>query len=1088
MIPASRVADAITSHSRVVLLALVITTAAVGSGVTLLGTDGSLEAFEPDTPETRAGEYVDANFTSADENTTTAVVITTGRNVLTRESLLASLRLQREIRRNESINATLVDDEPITGVENVVASAAIYDERIDELENRSDALEARSEELNATIDRLEAGLDEVRAIQRAFEYDAEGLPADGPAYRDRKARADRAVEAVVDRVTAGIWSGQRSRYERFVESVREDESRLVELEREHGENASANESYRERERRIEDRYAWTTPILSVQFARLEANASSLEDEFETIEDRRENREPLDAQVAALANESDADFRELRRELLNGSGPGGTDVLELVASSYRPGAPRAGARMTALTQVVENESGLEMGVTDPRVIESQVRLRELAAGFEDLGGNAGRTAADGSGDGTAAEDGTDAGASGDGVADEYRVFGTGLLEEEIDRSIGDSLAIVGLFALVFVALALLVTYRDPVDIAVGLLGIGLVLLWTAGLLGWLGLGFNLFSVAVPVLLIGLSVDFSLHVVMRYRERRGQAGVADTVRGAMAAALAGVGTALVWVTVTTAMGFAANVASPLSVIREFGIAAALGILSALIVFGGLVPALKIELDGLLASRGFDRQRPAFGTGGWSSRALSAGATAARRSPAAVLIALLLVTGAGAYGAAGVDTSFERAEFTPRSPPDWMGSLPGGIAPGAYHTAETLDVLTGEFQRFDAEADVLVRGNVTDPRTLDRLSAARRDAAAKPTVYTLPTGDADVDGPLSTMRDVADDDDEFNETFRAADTDGDGVPDRDVPGLYDALFAADEEAASEVIHRSNGTYEALRLVVGTRGDASYAATAADMRAIADTVEADPRAGDVETDPRAGDVETDPVRDDSAEPATTAGAGDDSAEPVATTGASGIDLVTTTGAGVPPGVTAVATGGPVVNSVIEGFLFETLTRGFVVAFLAVFVFLVAVYRVAGAGATLGAVTLVPVTLSVAWILGTMALLGIPFNVLTVTITSLGIGLGVDYSIHVSARYRLELRERGTVREALEATVTGTGGALLGSATTTVAAFGTLGLALLPVLGQFGVITAVAIAYAFVASVVGLPALLVLWTRYLGPDVPQEE
>lgn len=1070
MIPASRVADAITSHSRVVLLALVITTAAVGAGATMLGTDASLEAFEPDTPETRAVEYVDANFTSTDENTTTAVVITTGGNVLSRKSLLASLRLQREIRRDDSINATLVDDEPITGVENVVASAAIYDERIDELENRSDALEARSEELNATVDRLEAGLDEVRAIQRAFEYDTEGLPADSPAYRDRKARADRDVEAVLDRVTAGLWSGQRSRYERFVESVREDESRLVELEREHGENASANESYRERERRIEDRYAWTTPILSVQFARLEANASSLEDEFETIEDRRESRAPLDAQVAALENESDADFRELRRELLNGTGPGGADVLELVASSYRPGAPRAGARMTVLTQVVGNESGLEMGVTDPRVIESQVRLRELAAGFDDSGGNAGRTAAaDGPRDGTVA-DGPGSGANSEGpeggTADEYRVFGTGLLEEEIDRSIGDSLAIVGLFALVFVTLALLVTYRDPVDIAVGLLGIGLVLLWTAGLLGWLGLGFNLFSVAVPVLLIGLSVDFSLHVVMRYRERRGQAGVTDTVRGAMAAALAGVGTALVWVTVTTAMGFAANVASPLGVIREFGIAAALGILSALIVFGGLVPALKIELDGLLASRGFDRQRAAFGTGGgWSSRALSAGATAARRSPAAVLIALLLVTGAGAYGAAGVDTSFERAEFTPRSPPVWMESLPGGIAPGAYHTAETLDVLTGEFQRLDAEADVLVRGNVTDPRTLDRLSAARRDAAAKPTVYTLPTGDADVDGPLSTMRDVAEDDDEFNETFRAADTDGDGVPDRDVPGLYDALFAADEEAASEVIHRANGTYEALRLIVGTRGDASYAATAADVRAIADTVE---------TAPRAGGVETNPTQDDGAEPVTATGAGDDSVEPV-----------TTTEAGVPPGVTAVATGQPVVNSVIEGFLFETLTRGFVVAFLAVFVFLVAVYRVAGAGATLGAVTLVPVTLSVAWILGTMTLLGIPFNVLTVTITSLGIGLGVDYSIHVSARYRLELRERGTVREALEATVTGTGGALLGSATTTVAAFGTLGLALLPVLGQFGVITAVAIAYAFAASVVGLPALLVLWTRYLGPDVP---
>ncbi len=61
--------------------------------------------------------------------------------------------------------------------------------------------------------------------------------------------------------------------------------------------------------------------------------------------------------------------------------------------------------------------------------------------------------------------------------------------------------------------------------------------------------------------------------------------------------------------------------------------------------------------------------------------------------------------------------------------------------------------------------------------------------------------------------------------------------------------------------------------------------------------------------------------------------------------------------------------------------------------------------------------------------------------ITSLTIGLGVAYSIHISARYTLELDRQGNVWDAMNTTVTGTGGALLGSAATTVGGFGTLRL-----------------------------------------------
>jgi predicted RND superfamily exporter protein len=122
------------------------------------------------------------------------------------------------------------------------------------------------------------------------------------------------------------------------------------------------------------------------------------------------------------------------------------------------------------------------------------------------------------------------------------------------------------------------------------------------------------------------------------------------------------------------------------------------------------------------------------------------------------------------------------------------------------------------------------------------------------------------------------------------------------------------------------------------------------------------------------------------------------------------------------------------------------------------------------------------------MALVGIPFNILTGMITSLTVGLGVAYSIHLSERYNQELERADSMWEAMHTAVTGTGGALLGSAATTVGGFGVLAFAILPPLQQFGIITGLTIIYAFLASVLVLPSLLVVWTRWFGPEeVPTE-
>jgi predicted RND superfamily exporter protein len=110
------------------------------------------------------------------------------------------------------------------------------------------------------------------------------------------------------------------------------------------------------------------------------------------------------------------------------------------------------------------------------------------------------------------------------------------------------------------------------------------------------------------------------------------------------------------------------------------------------------------------------------------------------------------------------------------------------------------------------------------------------------------------------------------------------------------------------------------------------------------------------------------------------------------------------------------------------------------------------------------------------MRYLSIPLNALTATILSIAIGLGIDYSAHVVHRFVDEYESGADVFTALDDTVRGTGGALLGSMLTTATGMGVLALAITPVLGQFGVVTALSIGLSFLTSIVVTPSAVVVW------------
>jgi predicted RND superfamily exporter protein len=109
------------------------------------------------------------------------------------------------------------------------------------------------------------------------------------------------------------------------------------------------------------------------------------------------------------------------------------------------------------------------------------------------------------------------------------------------------------------------------------------------------------------------------------------------------------------------------------------------------------------------------------------------------------------------------------------------------------------------------------------------------------------------------------------------------------------------------------------------------------------------------------------------------------------------------------------------------------------------------------------------------MAVLNLNWNVMTVMVTALTIGLGIDYSIHVWRRFEAMKEQEGDIWDGMKEMYASTGVALLLSAGTTVCGFAVLLFSHMPVVQDFGVVTAITVFFSLVLALILLPVFLIL-------------
>jgi predicted RND superfamily exporter protein len=127
--------------------------------------------------------------------------------------------------------------------------------------------------------------------------------------------------------------------------------------------------------------------------------------------------------------------------------------------------------------------------------------------------------------------------------------------------------------------------------------------------------------------------------------------------------------------------------------------------------------------------------------------------------------------------------------------------------------------------------------------------------------------------------------------------------------------------------------------------------------------------------------------------------------------------------------------------------------------------------------VTVIPVGLVVIWLYAIMEVNGLALNFVTATIGAISIGIGIDYSIHMTERFREELERAGDRFEAVRHAAAGTGSALIASALSSIVGFAILGFAPMPMFASYGILTAIMIMLALLASLLVLPSLLIIAT-----------
>ena len=705
--------------------------------------------------------------------------------------------------------------------------------------------------------------------------------------------------------------------------------------------------------------------------------------------------------------------------------------------------------------------------------------------------------------------------------------------EVNRELLSSAYLIAIMAVV-VTILLWLSLRRASDVAIVAVGLVLSLLWMQGLIGWaiiLGQRYGMevifrsqFSNLLPILVLALGIDDSLHALHRYKEERREGASPEQ---AVHTSISRVGRAILLTSTTTIVAFMANMTSNIAALRSFGIEAGLGVLSAFILTGLWVPLVRYDFDLWMESRG-KLQEEKEGLVHMVPQSWLAGVTTTSARHAPVVAALtILITAMAVPMMFSLEGDFQVEDFI-----ESESDLALGIG------------LINE--RFSDEGEpgfILVEGDIANPKVIAAFGEFRSNVNShgpedSDQISRLPTGEVEmiaIDGILGFAKAaMAWNNTSFVEAgWNPSAEDGGVGCDKDVLGLPSLddrqclifLFGfvltrgvpesggyppLPPSIVAEYIHAAEELdYERPWLTVSgevphyPRASMRYGISSPEQFALVE-----PALAQLEQDMAPlQELARNPLRErgkissadeeypitwaiPTGEPVIRFVAANSMQEEMQGTLLLGVVFCTITlwwgfreetsvsqrwqeGMQDRADFTRRVGSTVVVSGVITYFLLGT---GYALAFATLALVLSILWGTMPF--FIAAVTTGPIFVVIVWLYALIALAGYGLNMITVAIAAMSLGVGIDYVIHLIERYREE-REKGTTPHlSLAAVGSASGLALFGSAVSDIAGFLVINQSKMGFFSTFGLFCAIMIGLSLIASMVLTPAVLGLLHR----------
>jgi hypothetical protein len=640
--------------------------------------------------------------------------------------------------------------------------------------------------------------------------------------------------------------------------------------------------------------------------------------------------------------------------------------------------------------------------------------------------------------------------------------------EVNRELQASGGLIILMGLAITGL-LFISLRRLSDVLIVLFSLGAALLWMQGLIGhfatftqmfgWTIIARSQFSNLLPILVLALGIDDSLHALHRYKEER---NAGKSTESAATTTLSRVGRAILLTSLTTMSAFAANLFSDIAALRSFGIEAAFGIFAAFLLTGIWAPLIRLSVDEWLEKRGVNTSTANSRKNHSPEKILKIISTGSGTRKNAFVIAFLalLITIPAAIGMANLEGDFAIEDFLDERSDFAMG----------------VNEITLRFADEGEPAVLLIEGDVSDPTVFAAIDEFRGEmnvhAEGVPDKITRqPDGNIDILA-LDELLYFAQASMRYNTTpFEKAgwlvEEEGHGMN----CNSSGSSNIADFDDRDCLIFFYGYTY--LYGIPGAGPIPSIPASIVRLY-IAPAIELNQTQPWLDINGEPAQYERMLIRFGITSPEDFPSMKGGMEElwrdlSVFTNLSSGTYLNAGQKVDDKPLTWVMPSERPVTRYVASTAMQNEMQSSLLLGSLFVFITLTIGFK----SPKQATVTLVPILLVVVWLYGLMYAAGASLNIVTVTIATISLGVGIDYCIHVTERYREGIRKGEDHHTALIGVGGACGLALVGSAASDIAGFLVISLSPMGLFSNFGIYSAAMIALSLIASLVLTTAAL---------------